>query len=88
MGCNCSTGKQIKELYDKYSVDRDFKKLTTSQKIKFILQYCVIAMLMVFIIPLLLVYIIYKRYFGDNRINVSDFFGLKNNDYAKQQQVI
>ena len=78
MACNCATNEQLNKLYEQFGQKREltgnesflFKVKNTLTKIG--VGFCVILL-----IPYILFYIIRHGVFGDGRISVAHFFGLR-----------
>lgn len=91
MACNCASSEQIKLLYKKYGNKKDeIKKLPTKEKIKHYTQYASVAVAMIVISPFLILYVLYKGLFDDNKkISMRKFFNLKANSVfnVKQQNI-
>ena len=80
MACNCATTEQINKLYARYGDKRDAKKLSLKGKIKYYTQYAAMIVVMAAIMPFLLLYVIYKGAFDDDKkISIKKLFKLKNN---------
>lgn len=76
MACNCASNEQIKELYRRYGEKKSAPR-TTKQKIKYALQYTGVAIAMVFVVPFLILYVLYKGLMDDNhQISLTKFFRL------------
>ncbi len=76
MACNCASNEQIKELYRRYGEKKSAPR-TTKQKIKYVLQYTGVAIAMVFVVPFLILYVLYKGLMDDNhQISLTKFFRL------------
>ena len=78
MACNCASSEQIKELYKKYGDNRDVKKMTVSERIKYYAQYAGVYAVMILLIPFIFLYVLYKGAFDDDhKISFKKFFNLK-----------
>ena len=91
MGCNCMTSQQLDELYRNYGAKKDGEKETLANKAKRLVKKGGVALVMCIITPLILVYVLYVTYFGDGKISLKDFFGLKDmniEEYVRKQQDI
>lgn len=76
MACNCASNEQIKELYRRYGEKKSSPR-TTKQKIKYALQYTGVAIAMIFVVPFLILYVLYKGLMDDNhQISLTKFFRL------------
>ena len=92
MACNCATDEQIKELYRRYGERRKPKKTDSFKaRAKYYLYTAGVYVCMVPIAPLLVLYVLYKAlYTDDKKIDVVKFFRLdkKKKIDVGQQQVI
>lgn len=78
MGCNCATNEQLKKLYKQFGYQRE---LTNTEsvwfKIKNFFTKIGVACCLILILPYILFYIIRHGFFGDKRISVAHFLGLR-----------
>lgn len=91
MACNCASKEQLDKLYATYGDKRKVKELSVKSKIKYYLQYTGVAIAMIFIWPILLLYVIYKSWFDleDKKISLRKFFNIKTTvDLNVEQQNI
>lgn len=80
MACNCASSEQIKLLYAKYGNKKDTKKLTPKERVKYYVQYTGVSVAMLIVLPFLILYVLYKGLFDDNkRISIRKLFNLKTN---------
>lgn len=78
MACNCATTEQINKLYEKYGNKEDVKKLPFKGKVRHYLWKAGVLFLMIFIIPILALYVFYKGAFDDDKkISIRKLFRLK-----------
>ena len=78
MACNCATKEQIDALYKKYGERRKVNNGDTFKvKVKKILTNVGVALCMIPIFPVLLLFVIYKGFFDDDKqISMTKFFRL------------
>lgn len=78
MACNCATKEQIDALYKKYGERRKVNNSDTFKvKAKKILTNVGVALCMIPIFPVLLLFVIYKGFFDDDKqISMTKFFRL------------
>lgn len=82
MACNCATTEQINALYKKYG-EKKAEGLSSGQKIRTLLQKIGVGFCLIFIVPFIICYVIYKAFgSNDRRISVKKFFRLKNKELA------
>ena len=87
MACNCASSEQIKELYARYGDKREVKKLPFSGKVKYYAQYTGVAIAMVVLFPLIVLYVVYKGAFDDDRkISFRKFFNIKDSVVVNAEQ--
>lgn len=80
MACNCATTAQIEALYKKYGDKDRRKQLNTKEKISYYTKRIGVILAMIPIVPILVLYVLYKGFYDDNhRISFKKFFGLKSN---------
>lgn len=86
MACNCASTEQINKLYEKYGSKQDTKKLSFGKKVKYYAQRAAMIFVMLFITPFLLLYVLYKGLFDDNKkISIKKMFKLKNPELQNVQ---
>lgn len=81
MGCNCAASKHIEELYKHYGEKKTPSKGETfTFKVKRGLRLTGVGICMIFIAPIIFLYVFYKA-FGDDdhKISVRNFFKLRGN---------
>lgn len=89
MACNCITADRLNELYKIYGTKKKFDKNTRLRvRIKAETYYVLAAIAMVFITPILFIYLCCKTLFGDNKVSLRKFFRLKVNHLAERADVI
>ena len=71
MACNCGTQEEINKLYKKYGYKLDVsKKNTLKHNITSIVQYMSALILALLFAPFFLLYIIYKDFDDDRKIDI------------------
>lgn len=84
------TSAQIENLYRELGEKKgDLKDLNTWQKVKYYAVKSFAALSMILITPMIIIYVLYKRFVGDGKISLRHFFGLRQhnlNDYVREQQ--
>lgn len=90
MACNCATEEYINKLYKEFGEKKpSLKNFTVEEKIVFYIGKFINMAIMSVTMPMLFIYIQYKTAFGDGKISMKDFFGLKPisiEDYVREQQ--
>lgn len=90
MACNCASSEQIKELYRRYGDKKKTSKESFGRKVKRIMTYVGVGLLMIPITPCLFLYVLYKGLCDDDhKISLTKFFRLdkKKIGYAGQQNI-
>lgn len=84
MACNCATKEQIDALYKKYGERNKVNKTDTFKvKAKKIAVTIGVGICMIPIFPVLLLFVIYKAFFDDDkRISMAKFFRLNKDKVA------
>jgi hypothetical protein len=91
MGCNCATQEQIKKLHEIYGEKKDIKNIPFEQKIEFFIKNIGVYLVMLFIIPILILFVLYKVLFTkDKKISVKKLlkFNSKGVDEAIAKNII
>lgn len=81
MACNCATQEQLNELYRKYGrkVEPEGKTLL-SFRLKNAVNYSFIGVALIFVIPFLFIFVLWKGLFAkEKKISLRKFFRLKAN---------
>jgi hypothetical protein len=79
MGCNCASREQIEKLHAIYGEKVNPTTGTTAKfKVEKILTHAGVFVAMVFILPLLVGFIIYKGTTKEKKISIKKFLGIKN----------
>ena len=87
MACNCATSKQINELYRKYGSKTDKKNLTIKEKIKYYAMRTVVVIMLIPIVPVLILYVLYKGIADDDhKISLRKFFNLNKPVVLNEQK--
>lgn len=89
MACNCITQEQLESLYKAFGdkVEKTNKKKTFKKQ----LQLLCVKICILLLTPILFIFILYKIFFKNGKINISDFFGLDKersinlSDYVREQ---
>ena len=78
MACNCAAQEDLNKLYEKYGYKLDVSKTKTLRhNIKAITQFVLAMLLCILFAPFFLLYIIYKDYDDDRRIDINKILKLK-----------
>lgn len=78
MGCNCATNKELEKLYEQFGHKRELTgKETLGFKVKNFFIKIGVGFCVVLLIPYILFYIFRHGFFGDGRISIAHFFGVR-----------
>lgn len=87
MSCNCATNEEIQKLYKMYSSEKVKKDDKLITRIKHYFNVVFVNLIVLFICPFLVIYVLYKKFFGNNLISLSKFFRLKQNDISNGEGI-
>ena len=88
MACNCVTEEQLNKIYERIGESK-YKNLTLKDKITYPFKKLAVIGVMLLITPMLFAYVLYVHLFGDGKISLTKFFGLKKinfDEYASRKQ--
>lgn len=78
MACNCATTEQLNKLYEQFGHKLEPTGNETFWfKIKNILTKIGVGFCIILLFPYILGYVLYYAIFGDRRISIAHFFGLR-----------